>query len=411
MNTHTIIRKCQISNSKNLKKIISLGFLPPVNQLLDINSKNQTQNFFDTELLYCPKSKLVQLNVEVNKEIVFPRDYPYTSGTTKILRDNFKELYSEIKKKIFLKKKNFIIDIGSNDGNLLSNFKKDFKVLGITPENVGKIAIKNGIPTLLEYFEKKTVKKIIKHHGKPNIVTATNVFAHINNPKNVLNNIIKLMEKDGVFISESHYLVPLIQNVQYDTIYHEHLRYYSLQSLKYFFSLVGLKIFDAKKIRTHGGSIRVYASKDSSYKVSRNVGQILKEEKKLLNMKNFQKFKRKIIFSKLKLNKILYDLKKKNKRICGISAPSRSSTLISYVKLDENIIDYILEINGSKKIGKYMPGTKIPILNEKILYKEQPEYALIFSWHISKEIIRNLRKRGYKGKFIIPLPDPKIIDY
>ena len=104
-------------------------------------------------------------------------------------------------------------------------------------------------------------------------------------------------------------------------------------------------------------------------------------------------------------------LKKKNKRICGISAPSRSSTLISYVKLDENIIDYILEINGSKKIGKYMPGTKIPILNEKILYKEQPEYALIFSWHISKEIIRNLRKRGYKGKFIIPLPDPKIINY
>ena len=166
-----------------------------------------------------------------------------------------------------------------------------------------------------------------------------------------------------------------------------------------------------KKIRTHGGSIRVYASKDSNYKVSRNVGQILKVEKKLLNMKSFQKFKRKIIFSKLKLNKILYDLKKKNKRICGISAPSRSSTLISYVKLDENIIDYILEISGSKKIGKYMPGTKIPILNEKILYKEQPEYALIFSWHISKEIIRNLRKRGYKGKFIIPLPDPKIINY
>ena len=126
-------------------------------------------------------------------------------------------------------------------------------------------------------------------------------------------------------------------------------------------------------------------------------------------MKNFLKFKKKIVLSKLKLNKILFNLKKKNKRICGISAPSRSSTLINYTKLDENTLDYILEIKGSNKIGKYMSGTKIPILDEKILYKEQPEYALIFSWHISKEIIHNLKKKGYKGKFIIPLPDPKII--
>lgn len=410
MNTHTIISKCQISNSLNLKKIINLGFLPPVNQLIGFNSKNQTQNFFETGLLYCPKSKLVQLNIEVKKEIVFPKSYPYTSSTTKVLRENFKELQKEIKEILFLKEKNFIVDIGSNDGNLLSNFKKEFKVLGVTPENIGKLAIKRGIPTLLEYFEKKTVNKIIKNHGKPNIVTATNVFAHINKPKVLLKNIIELMDKNGVFITESHYLMPMIKDLQYDTIYHEHLRYYSLQSLKYFFSLMGLKIFHAKKINTHGGSIRVYASKNSKYKVSKSVNQILKEENKVLNMKNFLKFRKKIVLSKLKLNKILYNLKKKNKRICGISAPSRSSTLINYTKLDENTLDYILEIKGSKKIGKYMSGTKIPILDEKVLYKEQPEYALIFSWHISKEIILNLKKRGYKGKFIIPLPDPKIIN-
>ena len=410
MNTHTIISKCQISNSRNLKKIINLGFLPPVNQLISFNSKNQTQNFFETKLLYCPKSKLVQLNIEVKKEIVFPKSYPYTSSTTKVLRENFKELQKEIKEILILKEKNFIVDIGSNDGNLLSNFKKEFKVLGVTPENIGKLAIKRGIPTLLEYFEKKTVNKIIKKHGKPNIVTATNVFAHINKPKELLKNIIKLMDKNGVFITESHYLMPMIKDLQYDTIYHEHLRYYSLQSLKYFFSLMGLKIFHAKKINTHGGSIRVYASKNSKYKISKSVNQILKEENKVLNMKNFLKFRKKIVLSKLKLNKILFNLKKKNKKICGISAPSRSSTLINYTKLDENTLDYILEIKGSKKIGKYMSGTKIPILDEKILYKEQPDYALIFSWHISKEIILNLKKRGYKGKFIIPLPDPKIIN-
>ena len=157
MGTHTIITKCQISNSKKLKKIINLGFLPPVNQLLKINSKNSKQNFFETVLLYSPISKLVQLNVIVNKEIVFPKNYPYTSSTTKILRDNFKQLYNEVKKIVYLSKDNFIVDIGSNDGNLLSNFKKDFKILGVTPENVGKIAIKKGIPTLLEYFDKQKI--------------------------------------------------------------------------------------------------------------------------------------------------------------------------------------------------------------------------------------------------------------
>ena len=134
------------------------------------------------------------------------------------------------------------------------------------------------------------------------------------------------------------------------------------------------------------------------------------KKKKNIDMKNFLKFKDKVVLSKLKINKILYNLKKRGKSVCGISAPSRSSTLINYVNLDENIIKYVLEIKGSKKIGNYIPGTKIPILEESILYKDQPDYALIFSWHIYKEIIQNLRKRGYKGKFIVPLPTPKIIN-
>ena len=146
MGTHTIITKCQISNSKKLKKIINLGFLPPVNQLLKINSKNSKQNFFETELLYSPISKLVQLNVIVNKEIVFPKNYPYTSSTTKILRDNFKQLYNEIKKIVYLSKDNFIVDIGSNDGNLLSNFKKTLKYLALPQKMLGKLLSKKVYP-------------------------------------------------------------------------------------------------------------------------------------------------------------------------------------------------------------------------------------------------------------------------
>ena len=410
MITHKIINSCQISGSKKLYKIINLGFLPPVNQLFKTNSKINKQNFFHTELLYCPLSKLVQINVIVDKKIVFPKSYPYTSSTTKILRENFNQLYKEVKKILLNKKKKFIVDIGSNDGNLLSNFKNDFKVLGVTPENVGKLAIKKGIPTILKYFDQKVANQIKERDGKPNIITATNVFAHIDNPKKLLKEILSLLDKDGIFITESHYLLPFLKKVQYDTVYHEHLRYYSLESLKYFFSKFNLKIFHAKKIQTHGGSIRVYATKNKNYKINKSVKKILKEEKKYINFKNFKRFKKSVINSKLQLMKILNEIKSKNKIIYGISAPSRGSTLINYVGIDENIIDCVLEIDGSKKINKFIPGTEIPILNEKILYSKQPEYVIIFSWHIFREIRKNLKKKGYKGKFIIPLPYPKIFN-
>ena len=386
MLTHKIINSCQISGSKNLYKIVNLGFLPPVNQLYKINSNINSQNFFHTELLYCPESKLVQLNVIVDKKIVFPKSYPYTSSTTKILRENFNNLYKEVKKNLFLKKNNFIVDIGSNDGNLLSNFSKDFKVLGVTPENIGKLAIKRGIPTILNYFDQKIVNKIKRKYGKPNVITATNVFAHIDRPKKLLKEILSLLDKDGVFISESHYLMPFLKKVQYDTIYHEHLRYYSLESLKYFFSQFKLKIFHVKKIPTHGGSIRVYASKNEKYKIKDSVKKIPKEEKKYITFNNFKKFRKLTEDSKLKLIKILNNIKEEGKTIYGISAPSRASTLINYVGINENIINCVLEISGSKKIGKYIPGTEIPILNEKILYKKKPDYVLIFSWHIFDEI-------------------------
>ena len=408
MKNYKIINHCQISGSKKLHKILDLGFLPPVNQMFNINEKNIHQNFFETGLFFCEKSKLVQINTIVDKKIVFPKNYPYTSSTTKILRDNFEELANEIRKNYKLKKK-FIVDIGSNDGNLLSFFKKDFKVLGVTPEDIGKIAIKKGIPTILDYFDGNVVKKIKKKFGKPDIITATNVFAHIENPKKILKNILSLLDDNGLFVSESHYLIPLIKDLQYDTIYHEHLRYYSLSSLRYFFSLMNLRIIDAKKIPTHGGSIRVTATKNKKLKQSKNVLKILKEEKKFLNFQRLKKFKDDVVLSKLKLNKLLFSLKKSKKRIFGISAPSRAATIINYVGIDENIIENILEIKGSKKIGKYLPGTKIPIFEESILYKEKPHYVLIFSWHISKQIILNLKKNGYKGKFIIPLPNPKIL--
>ena len=402
------VTRCQISNSKKLDSLIFLGYLPPVNNLRKIGSTPEEEISFPAELLYCNKSKLAQLGCIVDKEILFPYSYPYTSSTTKILRENFVNLYKDTQKIIKLKKDDLIIDIGSNDGNLLSNFKNNHKVLGVTPEKIGKIAIKKGIPTIIDYFNEKTSSKIIKKYGKAKVITATNVFAHIDNINNIVKSILKTLTLDGIFISESHYLLPLIKTVQYDTIYHEHLRYYSLASLNYLFKKHNLEIIDTKEIPTHGGSIRVYAARKGLYKISKNVKKQFKKEKIYLNKTSFKKFKKNVVNSKVNLFNIIKKIKSKNKTIFGVGAPSRASTLINYLGLDQDIIDCVLEIKGSYKIGNYIPGTKIPILDEKILIKRKPNYLILFSWHIKNELKKNLKKKGFKGKFIIPLPVPKI---
>ena len=378
------------------------------NKLKKINSLLTEDTFYPAELMFSPSSKLLQLSTIVDKEILFPKEYPYTSSTTKILRENFKELYKDCKKIVNISSNDLIIDIGSNDGNLLNNFKDNHRVLGITPENIGKIAIRKGINTLQKYFDKATSDLVLKKFGKAKIITATNVFAHIENVNLLMKNLLRILKNDGIFICESHYLVSLINSIQYDAIYHEHLRYYSLTSLKYLFNKYGMEIIDAKKINTHGGSIRVYAARKKRFEIHKSVIKILNFEKKFLNWKTFINFKKNVVQSKLNLYSILKKLKNKNKKIYGIGAPSRASTLINYVGLDENIIDCVLEIEGSYKIGSYIPGKKIPILSEKKLYNDPPDFVILFSWHIASELKFNLRKKGFKGKFIIPLPYPKI---
>lgn len=409
-NKTTVVDSCQICGSKKLEPIIFLGYMPPVNSMPKIGSRPKEERSFPAQLLYCPKCHLVQIGLIVDPVILFPKSYPYTSGTTKVLRDNFSDLYDESSKLLSLKKDDLVVDVGSNDGTLLGNFKGSTRVLGITPEDIGKLAIKKGIPTILDYFNEKSVNTVLKKYGKARLVTAANVFAHIEHVHEVVKNISKLLTKDGVFISESHYLLPLIEDVQYDTIYHEHLRYYSLHSLKYLLEMHGLEAFHVKEIPSHGGSIRVYASKKGNYKADKTVASQLKKEKNVVTgMKSFKEFERKVIQSKLDLAKIVSDIKKKNRKIYGISAPSRGTTLINYLGFDEGIVDAIVEVKGSYKIGNYMPGTLIPVVDEERLFKDQPEYALLLSWHISSELTKKLKEKGYKGRFIKPLPTPKII--
>ena len=408
-NISRVIDRCQFSKKKDLIKILSLGFLPGVNQMHKIGSQNNYENFFPTNLVYSPSSKLFQIDNIVDKKILFPKSYPYTSSTTKILRENFKNLFEETNKLFKLKSNDLVVDIGSNDGNLLEKFK-NCRVLGVTPEKIGLQAIKKGIPTIIDYFNANVSNKILKKYGKAKIITATNVFAHIDNIDELLKNILKILKKDGIFISESHYFLSLVKTLQYDTIYHEHLRYYTVSSLIKIFNKYGLKIIKVKKIPTHGGSIRVYATrKNVKFKIHPSVKLAIEEEKKSLSKNKLNNFKNLVIKSKIDLFSKLQKIRKANKTVFAVGAPSRATTLVNFVGLNETIVECICEIKGSHKINHYLPGTRIPILPEDVIFKKKPDYLLILSWHISKEIINKLKRRGFKGKFIVPLPKVKIL--
>ena len=405
------VEQCQICGSDRLEAVLSLGYMPPVNQMVPIGQVPRQQPWFPTELLHCRQCELVQLGLAVDPVIIFPPEYPYTSGTTKLLRDNFADLYAESSRMLGLKADDLIVDIGSNDGTLISNFQKGgHRILGIEPTDVSKIANDRGIPTIQRYFGLDTAKDVKAKHGPASVVTAANCFAHIEDVHAIVEGIVEMLGDKGVFISESHYLIPLLDTLQYDTVYHEHLRYYSLGSLKYLLEVHGLEVFHARPIPSHGGSIRVYAARKGAQKIQDSVAKMLATEPRGEAMaQRLAKFRDDVVLSKLRLMSMLRDLKEKGARIAGISAPSRASTMVNYVGLDEGIIDYVVEIQGSLKIGKCMPGTGIPVVDETKLFADQPDAALIFSWHIADELAPKLRAKGFRGQLITPLPVPRVL--
>ncbi len=405
------VTRCQISQSANLQSVLFLGFVPPVNDMQPVGAPPVERPRYPLELLYCPDSHLVQIGCQVDPEILFPPGYPYTSGTTRILRENFADLFERCRDRLGVDASSFVIDIGSNDGTLLANFKTGgCRVLGIDPTDRARLANERDIHSIQAFFSRETARRVADEYGLASLVTATNVFAHMPEIDEVVGGILDVLDETGVFVSESHYLLDLIGTLQYDTVYHEHLRYYSLHSLKFLLEKHGLEIFHVERIPTHGGSIRVFAARKGRYRVDPSVSNQLKEEQRagLLDLETYRRFASDVLQSKLDLLDLLRDVRAPGGRIYGIGAPSRASTLIAYTGLDHETIDCVLEIKGSYKIGKYMPGTRIPVLEESVLFSDQPEYALLFSWHIAGELMPKLTRRGFRGKYIVPLPSPRI---
>jgi hypothetical protein len=408
-----VVDRCQVCGTADLDSVLFLGYLPPVNQMRAIGQRPHEQPAYPAELLRCTKCQLVQLGLIVDPAILFPPEYPYTSGTTQTLRENFAELQRESTPLLGLDGTELVVDIGSNDGTLLENFRNaGHPVCGIEPTLMAHVATSRGVRTIMSFFGPASAAQVVKECGKAHVVTATNVFAHIEAVHEIVESVLAMMSSDGVFITESHYLMALIETLQYDTIYHEHLRHYSLESICYLLNLHGMEAIHAKRIPTHGGSIRVYAARRGARQVLPTVQQLKADEDSAGRLADrLRAFARRVALSKVELHALLRDLLAKGSRIFGVGAPSRASTLINYVGLDREILDCVVEVGGSYKIGKYIPGTLVPVVDEAQLVEKQPEVALLLSWHIADELMPKLRARGFNGDFLVPLPTPRIVSH
>ena len=387
--------ECRSCENTNLKRVVSLGYQPLANNLL--NNKNEKHELYPLEMNYCPKCHNCQLSVAVDPKKMFS-NYLYTSSTSSSFRNHFIGAAKNYVKLLKLKSnKSYIIDIGSNDGVALKPFKDmGFKkILGIEPaKNLAKLANKNKIKTFNGFLESKNLKKI---KGNADVILASNVFAHSDKLKEMADCMLKLLKKNGTIIIEVQYLLNTLQDLTFDNIYHEHYNYWSLTSLVNFFNNFNTTIFDAERVDTHGGSLRVYIKKGKKIKIKKSVKELLDEEETfgLKKYKTYQDFGVKINKLKENLIKNIDNLKKNNKKIIGFGAPAKATTALNFFGISHQI-DFIIEDNKLKH-NKFIPGVLISIKSKKYL-KEKNSLILVLAWNFYDEIKKN--NLNLSNKFI-----------
>ena len=387
--------ECRSCGNTKLKRVISLGYQPLANNLL--NKKNEKCELYPLEVNYCDNCHNCQLSVAVDPKKMFS-NYLYTSSTSSSFREHFVIAAKNYTKLFKLKpKSSYIIDIGSNDGIALKPFKDlGFKnILGVEPaKNLAKLANKNKIKTFNGFLEKKNLKKIKKN---ADLILASNVFAHSDNLKEMAECMILLLSKKGRIIIEVQYLLDTLKDLTFDNIYHEHYNYWSLTSLVNFFNQFKVKIFKAEKIKTHGGSIRIYISKDKKIKIQKNVKELIKKEENfgIKDFKTYENFGKKVYQIRKNVMKNLNNLKKNNKNIIGYGAPAKATTALNFFGISEQI-DYIIEDNKLKH-KKFIPGVKIPIFSKEKISKKVP-LIVVLAWNFFDFIKKN--NKGLAKKFI-----------
>lgn len=407
MNYFKTIKRCRLCGSYDLKLVFDLGRSALCDQYL---KKKTIQKFFPLRLMLCGNCKLSQIDTTINKEYIY-KDYIYETKTSPTLDKHFHNYAKIVKKKLRLNHKDLVLDIGSNDGNLLKHFKNlKINILGVEPASkICKIANKNKIPTIVGFFGKKVVKKIISSYKKPKVITINNLFANVDDLKKFTDDLLNLIDDDGSIIIETSYLGKIIENRVFDWIYHEHLSYFSVAPLNKFFKRKGFILHDIDESDSKGGSIRFYFTKEKkNMKVNPLIKKIITREKnkKYYSISTFKKFKKIIDIQKEKINQFFS--KNNNKKIVGFGASATTTTLLSYFNISKSI-KYIIDDN-QYKINTYSPGFNIPVKSISELNKNLPDLFVIFAWRYQLLIKKRLKlalkkiKKRKKIMVITPLP-------
>lgn len=372
-----MLRKCRVCKSRKLKKVFSLGKQPPANNFL--KTRNEKEKSYPLDLYECQHCTLLQLGYVVPKEKLYD-NYTYIPSASKTYLKHFQNLADKLIKEIPLEENSFVVDIGGSDGSFLQAFKdRRMEVLNIEPAQ--NIEVKESIPVIRKYFNKKVAQEISKEYSKARLITATNSFAHIDNLHEYLEALDILLHKDGVFFAQFPDARNLLKENQFDTIYHEHLSYFSYESLHHLFANSPFELFNITSDNIHGGSMQIW----------------VRRRPKLLE--NFISGSINIV---AELKALVDDAHIEGKKVVGFGAAAKGTVLLNAADLH---LDYIVDATPYKQ-GKFVPGVKIPIYPEEHLLKDPPDIVVILAWNFKDEIMEKLKGRGYT--FVVPIPKVKI---
>jgi len=385
--------KCKITNEK-LVPFMSFGKMPSANSFLEKKDFN-SEFFYEMEVGFSSKISLLQLNEYSNPKKVHNENYPFYTGSSENMRLHFK-LFADWLRKEYLHSGSKLIEIGSNDGSLLVNFiNTNIDYVGFEPsKTIAHLANQRNINTLNLFFDEENIGGLKKFKHKTDVICSANVIAHIPDLRNVIMTIDKLLSPKGVFIFEDPYLGSMFSQVSYDQIYDEHIFLFSLSSVKKIFELFDFQLIDAIPQPTHGGSMRYVIGRKNVHKINTKVDDILAQEKErgLDDVSSCLKFKKDCEESKKRISSELKKLKEDGKRICGYAATAKSTTLLNYCNLDSSTIEYICDTT-SEKIGKFTPGTHIPVVPVSHFHSNNPDVAYLFAWNHKEEIF--LKEKEY----------------
>lgn len=397
---------CRVCGSGKLKPYIDLGKLPLSNNLCNTVYDNPER--FPLKVMLCEDCGLSQLSIVVDPEVLFGH-YVYRSSINKGYVNHCRDMAIELKIRYNLNSTSFMVDLAGNDGALLYEFKNEIglNVLNIDPaKNLAPVCNDKKIPVISEFWSETMAKEVLCKYGKADLMTATNVFAHIDNLNDFIRGVKTLLNPEGVLVMEFPYLIDFISNNEFDTIYFEHLSYFSISPLNDLCHQYGLTLMDVEKQDIHGGSVRVHIGygkqKESVYKY-------IKIEENYKSIDPYITFAKSSYKTINEFRNNVAELNKSKYRVAAFAASAKGNTLLNCASITNVNIEYIVDETEEKRY-KYSPGTHIPIFPMEALHRNPPDYLVILSWNFKEDIIAKVRKSGYRGKFIIPIPTFKVID-